>query len=531
MAAAGDVVLTERIDHIGSGDVSFPVPVMGVFEVRDGKIARWRDYFDTGLLGKMMAGEDVSDAHLVTRGCGDRALPALPPTVSLRPTMADAALTLPEDIIHWIEDETGGVVTATNRVPGGASREAWFIDVKRDGATDPLFLRYSRADAARRHRVPAAAGRGRSVHGAAGHRRHRPADPRRAPGARSDAVGAHLGRELVLPDPGSRRAGARRPRLHPQPRRAPPARPARSRPPELRPGEDGARARARRDREHAPPGDAAVGRHRSPPAPQPRLAGAQRARLRRSGRLRPGRHRPRQLHVRERQGHRGRRLGARPLRRPDGRHRVAVVAHGPGHVHALPRPAARVREAVRQHDRRATRLVLPPLRRDPAHVELGGRGRTGRGAPGRPARGARHREQHHLRDAPSPPHHRGARGRDGLRAPRGRAARRAATRAVARVLRRDARQPADHRPPHRRQARVAVDQGRGAHPEVPQGSRPLRPRVRGRRARRHRRAARSHTRVPRRRPASSSRAPRARARSATRSTCGTCGVRCSATTT
>jgi limonene-1,2-epoxide hydrolase len=60
-AAAGDVVLTERIDHIGSGDTRFPVPVMGAFEVRDGKIARWRDYFDTGLLGKMMAGDDVSE--------------------------------------------------------------------------------------------------------------------------------------------------------------------------------------------------------------------------------------------------------------------------------------------------------------------------------------------------------------------------------------------------------------------------------------------------------------------------------------
>jgi len=43
LAAAGDVVLTERIDHVGSGDSSFPVPVMGVFEVRDGKIARWRE--------------------------------------------------------------------------------------------------------------------------------------------------------------------------------------------------------------------------------------------------------------------------------------------------------------------------------------------------------------------------------------------------------------------------------------------------------------------------------------------------------
>jgi limonene-1,2-epoxide hydrolase len=60
-AAAGDVVLTERIDHVGSGDARHPAPVMGVFEVRDGKIARWRDYFDTGLLGKMMAGEDVSE--------------------------------------------------------------------------------------------------------------------------------------------------------------------------------------------------------------------------------------------------------------------------------------------------------------------------------------------------------------------------------------------------------------------------------------------------------------------------------------
>ena len=128
-------------------------------------------------------------------------------------------------------------------------------------------------------------------------------------------------------------------------------------------------------------------------APQPRLAGAQRARLRRPGRLRPGRHRPRQLHVRERQGHRGRRLGARPLRRPDGRHRVALVAHRPGHVHALPRPAARVREALGQPDRRATGLVLPALRRDPAHVELGGRRRIGRGAPRRPARGPRHRER------------------------------------------------------------------------------------------------------------------------------------------
>jgi aminoglycoside phosphotransferase (APT) family kinase protein len=59
--------------------------------------------------------------------------------------MPEPALGLPDDIVSWIEGETSGAVVATNRVPGGASREAWFIDVERDGAMLPLFLRYSRA--------------------------------------------------------------------------------------------------------------------------------------------------------------------------------------------------------------------------------------------------------------------------------------------------------------------------------------------------------------------------------------------------
>jgi limonene-1,2-epoxide hydrolase len=44
---AGDVVMNERTDVMrkkGGGEVA--LPVMGVFEVRDGKIAVWRDYFD-----------------------------------------------------------------------------------------------------------------------------------------------------------------------------------------------------------------------------------------------------------------------------------------------------------------------------------------------------------------------------------------------------------------------------------------------------------------------------------------------------
>jgi limonene-1,2-epoxide hydrolase len=61
IAAAGDTVLTERLDMIKTpaGDV-VGVPVMGTFVVRGGKIARWTDYWDTALPMKMMTGEDVS---------------------------------------------------------------------------------------------------------------------------------------------------------------------------------------------------------------------------------------------------------------------------------------------------------------------------------------------------------------------------------------------------------------------------------------------------------------------------------------
>lgn len=42
----GDVVLTERVDVFVLPNVTIELPVMGTFEVRDGKIAKWRDYFD-----------------------------------------------------------------------------------------------------------------------------------------------------------------------------------------------------------------------------------------------------------------------------------------------------------------------------------------------------------------------------------------------------------------------------------------------------------------------------------------------------
>ena len=57
----GDVVMNERTDHVrGPDGTVHALPVMGTFVVRDGKIVRWTDYWDTGLMGKMMAGEDTT---------------------------------------------------------------------------------------------------------------------------------------------------------------------------------------------------------------------------------------------------------------------------------------------------------------------------------------------------------------------------------------------------------------------------------------------------------------------------------------
>jgi len=46
IAANGPVVMTERVDVFTLPGKSFELPVMGTFEVSDGKINAWRDYFD-----------------------------------------------------------------------------------------------------------------------------------------------------------------------------------------------------------------------------------------------------------------------------------------------------------------------------------------------------------------------------------------------------------------------------------------------------------------------------------------------------
>ena len=46
MMSDGDMVFTERTDRFVTGGKTVDLPVAGVFEIRDGKIVAWRDYFD-----------------------------------------------------------------------------------------------------------------------------------------------------------------------------------------------------------------------------------------------------------------------------------------------------------------------------------------------------------------------------------------------------------------------------------------------------------------------------------------------------
>jgi limonene-1,2-epoxide hydrolase len=50
------LVMTERVDDFVLGGRTLELPVMGACEVRGGKIAAWRDYFDAATWRAFMAG-------------------------------------------------------------------------------------------------------------------------------------------------------------------------------------------------------------------------------------------------------------------------------------------------------------------------------------------------------------------------------------------------------------------------------------------------------------------------------------------
>jgi limonene-1,2-epoxide hydrolase len=57
LAVRDNVVLTERIDTFTMGTLEAALPVMGTFELRDGKISAWRDYFDMAQITKMLSAD------------------------------------------------------------------------------------------------------------------------------------------------------------------------------------------------------------------------------------------------------------------------------------------------------------------------------------------------------------------------------------------------------------------------------------------------------------------------------------------
>ncbi|MGY1944482.1 nuclear transport factor 2 family protein [Nocardia asiatica] len=50
--ASGNVVMNERTDTLHSAGRDTPLPVMGFFEVVDGAITIWRDYFDMAAINR-----------------------------------------------------------------------------------------------------------------------------------------------------------------------------------------------------------------------------------------------------------------------------------------------------------------------------------------------------------------------------------------------------------------------------------------------------------------------------------------------
>jgi limonene-1,2-epoxide hydrolase len=52
LASSGPVVFTERVDRMTVNGNPVELPVAGVFEIEDGRIKAWRDYFDMQMFVK-----------------------------------------------------------------------------------------------------------------------------------------------------------------------------------------------------------------------------------------------------------------------------------------------------------------------------------------------------------------------------------------------------------------------------------------------------------------------------------------------
>ncbi len=56
IAEAGSIVFTERVDRFEMAGKKVELPVAGVFEIENGKIKAWRDYFDMAAWTRQTSG-------------------------------------------------------------------------------------------------------------------------------------------------------------------------------------------------------------------------------------------------------------------------------------------------------------------------------------------------------------------------------------------------------------------------------------------------------------------------------------------
>ena len=61
LAVDGNNVLAERVLEMTTAGVVAPLPLMAKFEVREGCIAAWHNYFDFELNHKLFSGENTSE--------------------------------------------------------------------------------------------------------------------------------------------------------------------------------------------------------------------------------------------------------------------------------------------------------------------------------------------------------------------------------------------------------------------------------------------------------------------------------------
>ena len=55
IVADGPIVMTERVDHLIWAERTVSLPLMGIFEIHNGVITAWRDYFDLNQFTSRMA--------------------------------------------------------------------------------------------------------------------------------------------------------------------------------------------------------------------------------------------------------------------------------------------------------------------------------------------------------------------------------------------------------------------------------------------------------------------------------------------